>query len=102
MNWIKIGDSKLFKFENVNDSIEGKLMNIRTGGKFDSKMYDVETDSGMLTFFGSTVIDGRLTKDLIGSRIKVVYTGKATTETGTEYKTFDVFYSVIDSSEHKE
>ena len=90
-NWEEVGGGELFNFEKPGDSIEGALVAIRHGGKFDSAIYDIKTSEGKKSFFGNVVIDSRISQQMIGQTIRVVFAGEKESKTGQNYKDFKVF-----------
>jgi len=72
--------------------IIGKILNIEEkGGKFESKVYTLETENEIVDVFGSAVLDIKLKPICqIGNIIKIVFLeikkGKE-----AEYKDFDVY-----------
>lgn len=90
--------SGLFKFEEIGDSIEGILMDIRTvKSKIDSsnqKMYDIQTaDGNLLSVFGRPVIDQKMKQAKIGQLVKMAFTeeGKAKQGTKNKFKLIKVY-----------
>ena len=83
--------SGLFKFEEVGDSIEGVLMDVRTvKSKIDSsnqKMYDIQTaDGNLFSVFGRPVIDQKMKQAKIGQLVKMAFTEEGKAKQGTKNK----------------
>jgi len=91
--WEEVKGGELFEFKKENDSVEGELIDVRSEvGKHKSTMYDVKLDDGKLvSFFGSTVLDGKMKRVQIGNIFKVEFKGTVKPEKGNSYKDFDVF-----------
>lgn len=94
-DWKKVrGD--VFRFENKGDYIEGELVGVRDGIYFrqdgsKSKVYDIMTEEGVKTVWGSPVLERQMSSVKLGSKIKIVYKGKIKTKIGREANDFDVF-----------
>lgn len=94
-DWVKVrGDIK--RFEIKGDSIEGELVNVRDGIYFrqdgsKSKVYEILTEEGVKTVFGSPVLERQMATVRVGDNIRIVYKGKLKTKTGREANDFDVF-----------
>ncbi len=57
-----------------------------------SNLYSFETDGGVVSVWGNTILDTRFKNLNIGEKIKIVYLGKVKSEkTNREYHNFDVF-----------
>jgi len=85
---------KFWRPEKENDSVEGTLLKVSEDvGKFKSKSYFVETVEGaQLSFFGSVLIDDRLSFCKPGDKIKIVFKGRKQSEDGkSTYNDFQVF-----------
>lgn len=81
---------EIFNFEKEGDEIEGTLKNIRKG-QFDNGVYDIETEEGNFTVFGTTILDARLNEKHIDQPVRIVYKGWAKNKKGQKYKNFDIF-----------
>jgi len=90
--WEERTGGNVFVFENEGDSIMGVLKTIRKG-QFDNGVYDIETEEGLQTVFGTTVIDSRLNKEDVGKRIKITFNGWGKTRGGQQFKNFTVLVS---------
>lgn len=81
--------------EYLGDTIQGIFENKMTNiGQNSSNLYKIKTEEhGMLNFWGSTVLDDKLSKVMNGFEIKVSYLGEQTPKSGGKaYKTFNVFF----------
>ena len=65
------------------DSIEGVLVEIKENvGVNKSKLYKVQTDDGLISVWGSTILDSRLEQVPVGAKIKIVYQGLGKAKAG--------------------
>jgi hypothetical protein len=92
MAYKKVED-KIFKFEEINDSIEGTLLSKETSGIYDNEVYKIETKDGVFTVFSTTVLSSQMTAVNIGDKIKIVYMGtkKNSKPQQQPIKLFDVY-----------
>jgi len=88
----KVEDS-IFRFEVEGDAISGKLISIEDSMSYDNKVYKLQTDDGLMTVFGTTVLDRIMKSIEVGTDIKIVYKGlQESKEKGYQpYKLFEVF-----------
>lgn len=72
--------------------IVGKILNIQeSGGKYNTKVYTLETENEIIDVFGSAVLDPKIKPICqIGNTIKIVFLGKKQGK-DVEYKDFDIF-----------
>jgi len=91
-DWKKVEPGNVWKEENEGDSIEGTLKNIREGN-YENKVYDIETEEGLRTVFGSVVLDDRMAQVELGQKIKIVFTGTSPSKVPgrNPTKLYDVF-----------
>lgn len=89
------GDQPIFEFEEEGDSIVGVLTEVRDEvGAHKSKMYIIENreDNVEYAVWGTTVLDRRLSRAVIGDQIGIVYLGKKKPKAGGKpYDNFDTF-----------
>lgn len=79
-----------FKFEKINDKLEGILTNVITGERFN--MYTLSQYSGEeMQFHGSKQLDSLLSLVDIPSYIKIIFTEERPTDKGSNLKIFKVF-----------
>jgi len=92
--WITVGgnseESDLFLFKEKGDTVEGVYTNMRTGiGENNSNMYTVKNKDGVVSFFGSTLLNDRMSQVPKGSTLRVEFLGmKKTKKGGRTYKDF--------------
>lgn len=113
MNIIKLKNKKMKK-ENKWEKVtltqawNGKDANLQKGdeligtyealeqdvGDNHSNIYTFKTKAGLVSVWGSTVLDVRLKNIEIGDQVKIVYLGKAKSEKvkGREYHNYDVYH----------
>lgn len=90
--------TEVVSFEKAGDSIEGKLIDVRDGNFFrpdgsKSKVYDIETATGVKTLFGSMILERLMRKVQVGRRVKIVYKGTVKTKSGRMAKSYEVYVS---------
>jgi len=98
-DWKKVTniDSITQDFE-INPVIEGILTNKKTNlGANNSTLYEIEIDGGdIVGVWGSTVLDNKMSKVVIGKQVKIEYLGQELNpKTKRTYKNFDVFVKDI-------
>ena len=88
--WEEVPEGDIFEFKKEGDFIEGTLIHLEKDvGQHKSKLYSLKLDDGkLIKFWGSKLLDGRMTGIEFGTHIKVVYGGLITPEKGNAYKTF--------------
>ena len=77
------------------DSVEGTFLGVENNvGPNNSNLYSVNTDKGLLSVWGSTVLDIRLKNIKPGEEIKIVYLGLESSQKtkGRQYHNYDVFH----------
>ena len=81
--------------------ITGKILNTEEkGGKYDTKVYTLETEDAIVDVFGSVVLDEKLKSfGQVGNTIRIVFLGKKQGK-DAEYKDFDVFKGIKDPEIH--
>lgn len=83
-----------WKPEEKGESLRGVLVSIRPGhGEYEQMVADIRTPNGELHAVGlSQVLEARLTPDLVGTEIGIIYDGnQASQGGGKSYKMFRVF-----------
>jgi len=92
INWEK-QESGVFKFENKGDILIGELINIEKSNTHNNKVYKIRTDEGIVTLFGTTVLDSNMVDVGKGNYIKIVYDGETPHEKKgySPIKQFSVF-----------
>jgi hypothetical protein len=93
IEWTEIKGGNIFNFEKENETLEGKLVDVRADqGKYKSVVYDIEkADGELVSLFGATVLDGRMKRVKIGDYVKILFKGTVKSKTGREYADFQVF-----------
>ncbi|MAH46466.1 hypothetical protein CMI37_11580 [Candidatus Pacearchaeota archaeon] len=101
MPWKKVeikpdGLTQAWKPELKGQSVEGKLTGVKTGlGSNDSTLY--ELDEGKTSFWGSTVLDRKMSYVKEGDRVKIEYLGMVENpKNGRTYKDWDVYIDDIE------
>jgi len=92
--WNEVKGGDVFFFEKVGDSIEGKLVDVRSEiGENKSMMYDLQAGEKLWSLWGSTVLDGKMHRVKKGDFVKIVFLGEKPSEKrkGRMYKDFQVF-----------
>lgn len=84
----------VFAFEKEGDSLVGVLSEVQEDvGENNSMLYKLEKkDGSLVAVWGSTVLDGKMSKIEIGQEIKIVYKGKIEVQNSKRsYRSYDVF-----------
>ena len=79
--------------------ITGKILNIEEeGGKYDTKVYTLETEDEIIDIFGSAVLD-KILKPIckIGNTIRILFLGMKQGK-DAEYKTYEVSLGTEDDN----
>lgn len=89
---VEIGLNEMVDWETTK-SVSGKLVDIQTEvGANNSNIYTLEQEDGsQISFWGSTVLDGRFKKVDLGTICKVEYTGMVESKNGRSYKNYEVY-----------
>jgi len=70
-------------YDKDGDFIEGVVVNKQTEvGENKSNLYSIETPTGVLSVWGSKVLDERMALVKIGTRLRITYKGKAEAKKG--------------------
>lgn len=79
-------------------AIEGKLLEKQENvGQNNSKLYILQTESGPMNVWGTSVLDKLLAKVATGSDIRINYLGERTSpKSGRTFKAFEVWENVPD------
>jgi len=81
--------------EYLGDDIEGVLENRRENvGENDANVYEIRMeDENLVSIFGNTVLNDKMSKVMVGYLVKIKYLGEKKSKTGGKtYKDFQVFY----------
>ena len=87
--WKEVGTGGKVETLDIGKSIEGELKAIREG-EF-GKIYDLEIDGELKTFFGKTVLDARMEGVSVGTFVKIERLEDYKTKTGRMAQNFKVF-----------
>ncbi len=100
-NWTEISADTDSEVWDRKDPIEGRLLDKRSNvGPNESWLYKLKVEDGIVTVWGSTVLDTKFESIEVGSRVKIEPQGEVKSEkTGRKYQDFKVFYK---SSSYKE
>ena len=96
-NWIKVdtssNESSTHDFK-VNPELTGIYVEQKSNlGANGSNLYEVRTPNGIVSFWGSTVIDNKMKHVPLGHEILVKFLGEVKNDkTKRTYKDFDVFH----------
>lgn len=83
-----------WKPQNPGDAIRGVLVRIRKGrGKYEQNVADIRSSDNVLHAVGLTeLLESRISGDMVGSEIGIIYEGKADTGAGgNQYNLYSVF-----------
>jgi hypothetical protein len=96
-NWIKVdtssNESSTHDFS-VNAELTGVYIAMKSNlGANNSNIYEVRTPNGIVSFWGSTVIDNKMKHVPLGNEILVKFLGEKRNEkTKRTYKDYDIFH----------
>ncbi len=81
----------VWKPENPGDSISGVLVDKRTSqGQYNSNAYVLDTPDGLMTVWGSTVLDNRMSLVDIGDQLLITFVEKKVNDKGQDLKIYSV------------
>lgn len=107
MTWKTVSENATYTFEEKK-ALEGTYTGKETGKGTDGKstIHTVKTDSGPASFWGSTVLDGKLL-DIengpgFGTRVRITYLGKVKGKSPIPYRNYQVEYDEIPVIEENE
>jgi hypothetical protein len=87
-------EAEFWKPTKPDTGIEGEVVSITEGGKFNSTFYHVRQDDGevLIVAGGDTVLGKKLSglRIEVGDRIGVLYLGEGVSKTGQKYKSWSV------------
>lgn len=67
-------------------------------GKNQSNLYNIKTDEGVVSIWGSALLNARFDNITEGEEVVITYRGKKTSErTGRQYKDFEVLHREVKS-----
>ena len=89
MVWEEIQVGNVIRFEEKNQVITGVLKAIREG-TYENSVYDIETKEGLVTIFGTVILDNRMSKIKPEEKIRITYLGEIKTGSGRIAKNFKV------------
>jgi len=89
--WTEVVAGNVFTFQQQGDAIEGKVVARRKSTQYENMVYDIETDDGLKTIFGTTILDSRMVKVKDGQVVKIEYIGEIKTGTGRLAKNYKVW-----------
>ena len=97
MEWKKVetSQSNMWNFQEDKE-LEGVYIGCDEGvGQNESLVHHLKKDDGtVVDFWGKTVLDRQLENVENGTKVKIIYKGKAkSAKTGREFHDFDVFYA---------
>lgn len=91
---VKEEDGEIYEFTEEGDSLEGTYESIQENiGENNSRLYSIKLeDESVAKIWGTFVLDSRMAKVPIGSKIKIQYNGKKESKkSGRQYHDFSVF-----------
>ncbi len=86
----------------IGDTLIGYLVKVEKnqGPRRNSTLYTIRTNTNnIVQLWGSFVLDDLMSLVSVGSLVKIVYKGTAISKTGAEYKKWEVYVDVDDSTE---
>ena len=99
-DWIDTGSgeqehSEIWDFKKKKEIIGiYKKMQLNVGPN-KNNMYFIETEGGLLSIWGTALLNDRFSKIPQGSEVKLTYLGKTQGESGREYHNFKVLYREV-------
>ena len=100
--WKKVGAASSWNYaeEGVGATVQGVYLTKEENvGENHSNVYTIETKNGLVSVWGSSVLDSKFKVIQPGDEIKIKYLGKAKSEkTNREYHDFDVEYREPDGT----
>lgn len=90
--WNEVSQGKILKLDEDNPEVEGIFVGTRSG-QF-GPLYDIQqVDGTVVTLPSDTVLVTKLTDNLKGKMVKIVFKGmvESTKRRGKEYKDYNVF-----------
>lgn len=87
----EVEDADFFRFENINDSIEGEVVDIGKSKTYGFGLYTVKKGDQMFRFHGSAVLDGKMSGVALGDYIKVIFYDVEEQGAGKMMKLYKVF-----------
>jgi len=92
--WEEVEDAAFFKFENIGDAVEGKLVGKAMSDQYKFGIFTLEQDDGnSVRFHGAAQLDPLMLSVKIGEYIKVEYADNQKRPKG-DMKVFTVYRSV--------
>ena len=102
MDWQEIGvepADNIYRFLKAGDYIEGLLKSASITG-LNNKVYTVQKSDGIdVIFYGTTVLNHKLSEVAIGERVKIIYKGETKGKKGQLYKDYAVFKMGVQKEE---
>lgn len=86
-------ESTIFKFDEVGESVQGKLIAIEDGHNFGNKVYKIETkNAGTVAVFSTAVLESLMSAVPLGKEVVILYTGTKPDSKGrNDIKLFEVY-----------
>ncbi len=85
-------EQEFFKFEKENDFVAGIYLSMQPNqGSNKEIVYNIEASDGKIqSFWGSTVLNQKMSLVRIGDDIKIIYLGKVKPDKGKEYHNYKI------------
>ena len=97
MGW-KEKTAEKISFSDKGMVITGKIVSVGDAGRLEVKTYTMDTDDGLITFLGNTVLD-KVLPDELGQLVRIEYLGDQKSSGGYNVKQFKVEVWSDDESE---
>ena len=88
--WVSVGGGDFFKWDEVGKTLIGTWRGTVDGAQYPTGLMELE-DGSKIRFGLKTALANRLNDVDEGTKVKIVYTGKAKSKAGNQFMTFDVF-----------
>ena len=84
-------DEEFWNYENPDDFITGIYLGMRSEvGENKANLYNFRTATGVISIWGSTVLDTKLPFLEVNDDIKIIYLGEKTGSGSRKYKDFKI------------
>ncbi len=83
----------IWKPDKPGDEVSGTLLHVKKGtGKYEnSNIYTLDRQGGPINFWGTKILDDRMSVVQIGQQVRIIYEGIAKSKQGQEYHQYKVF-----------
>lgn len=90
-DWEEIISYDVMEWQEVGKVVEGVLINVEEDETFGNKLYHIQKNGDVISFYGTTMLNRMLNKVEVGSELKICYMGEKVGRKGKTYKEFKVY-----------